>query len=234
MRLSHLLLELLFPRRCPVCDGVQPLGQVICPSCADSLQVVRSPFCRKCGKPLANERQEYCGDCAGGTHLYLEGRALYEYPCLKKSLYRFKYGGRREYGEFYGTEMAKHLSTVIRRWHPDAFVPVPLHSSRKRKRGYNQAEVLAAWLGVITGIPVERHLIIRSKKTAPQKNLDSRARQNNLKRAFKISENDVKLNTIIIIDDIYTTGSTIDAMASVLYAAGIKNIYFIALAIGRR
>ena len=65
MRLSHLLLELLFPRRCPVCDGVQPLGQVICPSCADSLQVVRSPFCRKCGKPLANERQEYCGDCAG-------------------------------------------------------------------------------------------------------------------------------------------------------------------------
>lgn len=227
------ILDLLFPRRCPVCDSVQPMGRIVCPSCAEGLRRISSPFCKKCGKAVADARQEYCADCACGSHLYKEGRALYEYPRVKKSLYRFKYGGRKEYGEFYGGELARHLDPVIRSWRPDALVPVPLHGSRKRMRGYNQAEVLAVCLGEKTGIPVKKDLIRRVEKTAPQKSLDRQARQNNLKRAFKIYENDVKLNTIIIIDDIYTTGSTVDAMASVLRGAGIKNIYFIALATGR-
>ena len=86
-----------------------------------------------------------------------------------------------------------------------------------------------AWQG---GIPVRCDLIARRKKTAPQKNLNDAQRQNNLKRAFKIIKNDVKLNTIVIIDDIYTTGSTIDTMTATLQEAGIKNIYFAVLAIG--
>ena len=73
----------------------------------------------------------------------------------------------------------------------------------------------------------------RSRNTCPQKELDGAARQINLKKAFKIAQNDVKLNTIVIIDDIYTTGSTIDAVAEVCRNAGIKHVYFVALAIGR-
>ena len=92
---------------------------------------------------------------------------------------------------------------------------------------------MAKALGKQLGIPVISHIVKRVKKTVPQKKLSQVQRQNNLKRAFKIIRNDVKLNTIIIIDDIYTTGSTIDSMSAVLKEAGIKNIYFIALAIGR-
>ena len=84
-----------------------------------------------------------------------------------------------------------------------------------------------------TGIPVRADLIERTVKTAPMKDLSAAERQNNLKKAFKILRNDVKLNTIIIIDDIYTTGSTIDAMSREFRKAGVGRIYFITLAIGR-
>ena len=111
-------------------------------------------------------------------------------------------------------------------------MPVPVHPSRKRKRGYNQAELLAGVISRRTGIPVRQDLIVRQKKTVPQKELDEKQRQNNLKKAFKIIKNDVKLDTIVIIDDIYTTGSTINAMATMLHIAGISRIYYAALAIG--
>ena len=89
-----------------MCDRVQPIGEIVCSSCRDSLKKVQSPFCNKCGKILADEREEYCSDCNAGIHIYTEGRALYEYPCIRKSIYRFKYKGRREYAEFYGKELA--------------------------------------------------------------------------------------------------------------------------------
>ena len=82
-------------------------------------------------------------------------------------------------------------------------------------------------------IPVNRKLIIRKMKTRPQKDLTMQERQNNLKKAFKICQNDVKLSTIVIIDDIYTTGSTIDDMAKLLMASGIQKVYYVALAVGR-
>ena len=230
-----IILELLFPGRCPVCDRVQPLGEIVCPQCADSLERMRiqSPFCRKCGKPLADSRDEFCGDCTAGGHRFLEGRALYPYPAVRKSIYRYKYQGRKEYAGFYAREMARHLGDTVRRWHPDALVPVPLHRTRQAVRGYNQAAALAEALGRELGIPVENRLIRRVRKTVPQKLLRRQMRQNNLKRAFKISKNVVKLNTIIIIDDIYTTGSTVDAVTAVLQEAGIRQVYFITLAIGK-
>lgn len=116
---------------------------------------------------------------------------------------------------------------------PDALVPVPVHPARKRQRGYNQAELIARELSRCSGIPLNTQLIRRTKRTRPLKSLSYLERQNNLKKAFKMWKNDVKLSTIVIIDDIYTTGSTIDAMAQVLQAAGIRRIYFMTLTIGR-
>lgn len=112
-------------------------------------------------------------------------------------------------------------------------MPIPIHPSRKRQRGYNQAELLAKVISARTGVPMRCDIVARRKKTTPQKGLDDVERQNNLKRAFKILKNDVKLSTIVIIDDIYTTGSTVDAMTATLQTAGVKNIYYAALAIGR-
>ena len=148
-------------------------------------------------------------------------------------IYRFKYGKRREYAEFLGWEMAKYFEDDIRKWKAEALIPVPIHKSRKQQRGYNQAELLAAELSRRTGIPMKSDLVVRLRKTIPQKLLKQSERQNNLKKAFKILQNDVKLNTIVIIDDIYTTGSTIDAVAELLLQAGVGKVYYMVMAIGR-
>lgn len=186
----------------------------------------------KCGKPLMEEEKEYCGDCRKMRHLYSRGRALYEYESAAGAIYRFKYSGRREYAAFFGEEAVRELGDFIRKISPDALIPVPLAGKRKRNRGYNQAEVLAKEIGRLMDIPVYSHFMRRIKNTVPQKQLNPTERQNNLKKAFKITENDVKLSTIIIVDDIYTTGSTVDAMSAVLQQAGILKIYYVALAVG--
>ena len=228
------LLTWLYPRRCPVCDEpVKPYHALICNDCAGVPALVKPPFCMKCGKHLTGEEKEYCSDCASHKHFYDRGRALFSYKSVSDSIARFKYRGRQEYAAYYAVRMTEELSGFIRDCRADALIPVPLHKSKLRTRGYNQAEVLAEELSVLTGIPVFPDLIERVEKTAPMKDLSAAERQNNLKRAFKIRRNDVKLSTIIIIDDIYTTGSTIDAVSRELKRAGVQRIYFLTLAIGR-
>lgn len=227
------MLDIVFPARCPVCDKPLPVSELICPACRKELEYIKPPRCLKCGKHIGDERQEYCKGCRIAAHQFEKGRGLFAYRSAAKSMYRLKYAGRREYARFYGRQIAASLGGTIRSWKADALVPVPIHYSRKRERGYNQAEALAKEIGKELGIPVESRLLKRVKKTLPQKYLDDRERQNNLKKAFKISGNDVKLKTIIIVDDIYTTGSTIDACAAALKEAGIKKVYFVAAAIGK-
>ena len=231
--LLNTLLSLLYPRRCPVCDGpVKPWNALICRECEPALSYIRPPRCMKCGKHIGDDGKEYCVDCTSHTHFYESGRALFAYPDVSASIARFKYHGRREYAVFYAACMVRVLGNFIRACGADAFVPVPLHKSRKRKRGYNQAEVLARELSALTGIPVCADLIGRVKKTAPMKELSAAQRQNNLKKAFNITTNVVKLNKTILVDDIYTTGSTLDAVAMELKRHGVKAVYFIALCIG--
>lgn len=179
-----------------------------------------------------HREDEYCKDCGKRKHEFVQGKSLYEYSSAAASIYRFKYGKRREYADFYGEELAKRFGETIRRWGAEALVPVPVHEKRKRERGYNQAELLAVCLGKRLHIPVKQNLLVRSKETVPQKELNAAQRQNNLKRAFKIGKNDVKLSTIIVVDDIYTTGSTVDEIARTLKQAGVKQVYILTLAIG--
>lgn len=224
---------MLFPRRCPVCDRPVKLpGKLICGECREKIKYVGEAHCLKCGKPTEQKEREYCFDCEKRKHGFVQGKSLFEYKSAADSIYRFKYAKRREYAEFYGEEMERQWRELMREWEPQAIVPVPIHKSRRRARGYNQAELLAEELGRRFGIPVEKELIVRCKKTVPQKELSGEQRQNNLKRAFKISKNDVKLSTIIIMDDIYTTGSTVDAMSEVLKKSGVDKIYVLSLAIG--
>ncbi len=227
------LLDLLYPPRCPVCDQIVKMGEGrICKSCKSRLQVLQEPLCRKCGKPLADETGEYCTDCLHHRHNFDEGIALYEYHTVRDAIYRFKYLGRQEYKIYFGEEMARELGAKIKGWKPDALIPVPIHTSRRRERGYNQAELLAKELGRHLSIPVYSDYVVRTRQTAPQKALNAAQRQNNLKKAFKIARNDVKLKTIIIIDDIYTTGCTIDEIAEVCRRAGAERVCFVVLAVG--
>ncbi len=228
------LADLVYPRRCPVCDGVvNPFGGLVCEACKLKFRYIEGPVCLKCGKRIQAAEQEYCSDCANRKHLFDSGKALFDYKNVSDSLYRFKYKGRQEYAAYYAQCMAGKLGAWMKSLNADALVPVPIHKSRRRTRGYNQAEVLARELGNLLGIPVRTDLIQRTRKTAPMKDLSASERQINLKKAFKIRRNDVKLSTIIIIDDIYTTGSTIDNMSYELRRAGIKRIYFATLAVGR-
>lgn len=224
---------LLYPPRCPVCDELLGTGrQSMCPDCRQRVRYLSEPLCCKCGKRISEREAEYCGDCSQGRHVFTAGKALYEYEDIAAALYRFKYGGHREYAHFFAGELARQLGTYIRSLEPDGLVPVPMYRGKQHRRGYNQAELLARELGRQLDIPVCADLVYRNRDTRPLKELNSEERLNNLKRAFNLAQNSVKLKTIILIDDIYTTGSTMDEVSSVLLAGGSRKIYSIVLAIG--
>lgn len=232
MRFVEIIKDLIFPRRCPVCDRVAPFGQMICKSCEPKLIRIKGPRCYKCGKALQSDDYEYCFDCKKVRHEYSQGLSLYEYASVCNSIYKFKYSGRAEYGDYYGLIMAKAFGQRLRKWKADAIIPVPLHKKKFNKRGYNQAEILAANISKYLDIPYYPTYLKRIVNTTPMKELTSDKRQINLKNAFIIGVDDVKLQRVVIVDDIYTTGSTIDEMTRVLKGNGVKEVYFITLAVG--
>lgn len=229
-----MLFDLMFPNRCPMCDRVMGLGESgMCEECMPHIQYVSKERCFQCGKSLESAEEEYCYDCRNKKHLYECGRALYEYKGIEESIYRFKYLGRQCYGESFAKELAFYFGDFIRRINPDAILYVPMHPRKERRRGYNQAKVLAKALGKELGIPVLDGYVQRIRYTKPLKNLNSEERINSLKKAFILGENSVELSTVLIVDDIYTTGSTIDEITRVLQTNREIKTYFITLAIGK-
>lgn len=232
--MRDILINLLFPLRCPVCDDIVPLGEgKVCRDCRPKIRYIKEPSCRKCGRQLNDNSKVLCTECERVKHIFDRGLALYDYQSVKKSMYRFKYKGRREYAKFYAEDIYCHFKDDITEMRADIIVPVPLHKSREKSRGYNQAELISAHLSRLSGIPMRKDIVRRIKKTVPQKKLDARQRENNLKKAFNIKPNVVILNKrVIIVDDIFTTGSTIDAVAYEFKRRGAKAVYFITLCIG--
>ncbi|MCR4586530.1 MAG: ComF family protein [Lachnospiraceae bacterium] len=227
------LRDLLFPPRCVLCDEViSPDEGGCCAECRPKLKYIDDPWCLKCGAPIADEGESYCASCKIRGHLFTAGRALYEYPSVRTSIYRFKYSGRAEYAEFYGREMALKLKNQLEKWKPDGLIPIPLYKGRERLRGYNQAERLARAIGRYCAVPVFDRLVFRRHKTRPMKELNVKERQNNLKGAFIIPQDVVKLNRIVLVDDIYTTGATMDSVAGLLLEKGVREVYTLTLAIG--
>lgn len=225
------LAELFFPPRCPFCDRVIALGSISCKECQKKIRYVRGSVCYQCGKPLSKETAEYCRDCLRVKHHYDRGWALYQYESIKNSLYRFKYHDRPGYAAHYAKDMARRM-TILHTLSVDCILPVPMYARKERSRGYNQAKELAKYLSKELEIPWNPRLLRRVKKTKPMKELGPSERQLNLRNAFQIRSNDVKLKSILLVDDIYTTGATIDACSLVLKTQGIEKVYFVALAIG--
>ena len=187
----------------------------------------------KCGKPLEAAEAEYCRDCSRRQHAFVRGRALLSYRGpVKLSLYRMKYGNRREYARVYGQTMAHRLGPWICQCGIGLIIPVPLHPSRKRKRGYNQAEWIAKGISDVLHIPVDTHTLYRVRRTKPQKKLNDIERKQNLQGAFSVKCALPPNACIFLVDDIYTTGSTVDEAARWLQAAGECKVYVAAVAIG--
>lgn len=233
MKLIDRIIALLYPARCAVCDSVMTNESHLCPECSRKIRPVKGPNCYRCGKTLSRSGKVYCYDCSRKIHYYDRGYAVFEYSDIKRSLYRFKYKGRAEYASFYALSTVSLYGNILRSLKADAIIPVPIHKRRHRDRGYNQAELYARELSELLDVPIMTDVIRRVKYTVPLKKLRENQRANTLKRAFTIVRNDVQLNTIIIVDDIYTTGATIDAIARLFKSVGVKNIYFITVAIGK-
>lgn len=233
-KIADKILELLYPSKCPLC-GVKLLaqGEDVCEDCEKQVKRIGEHFCLKCGKGLEETGREFCRDCENHPHLFVQNRGLFPYSGkLKGSIYRYKYQNQRYYAQYYAKELLEELGGQIKCWGVEALVPVPLHKSRKRKRGFNQAGAFLEYMEKPLGIPLYKDYVLREKKTIPQKYLNQAGRQKNLKNAFKISENSVKLNRVLVCDDIYTTGSTLDAVTQALKDGGVKEVYGLCICIG--
>lgn len=152
---------------------------------------------------------------------------------LKESVHAFKYQNKKEYADFFASEIIKTHGREIYDLNLDALIPVPLHKKKLLQRGYNQAEVLGVALSERLKVPLDTHLLLREVNTAPQKQLSNLQREKNLKNAFNSVEKCVKYNKVMLVDDIYTSGSTIEACTKELKKLGIKEIYFASICIGK-
>lgn len=232
-----IFLDLFFPPRCPVCDEVLKKGEKICRKCKNELKWVGEPRCFQCGKPLLEEEQEYCSDCIKHRFHYTRGYALWVYEgAARRSVAAFKYKGRQEYASFYGEEFMRVYGRELKRLSFDTVVPVPVHREKKRQRGYNQAELFAKELAGYLKVPMEAEALVRVRFTRPQKGLSHKERQKNLEKAFQVApryRRKEKLGRVLLVDDIYTTGSTAEACTQMLLQAGAKEVYFAALCIGK-
>ena len=224
--------DIFYPRCCPVCQKIlKDQRRMICPECEKILKPVGHPRCYKCGKPV--EQGEYCRDCQKQHHIFDQGRGIFVYDSrMRRSVTRYKYYGCREYGDFYAKAMYRYAWRELQEWKPDLIVPVPVHKSKERFRGFNQAAYLAERVSRYTGIPADAGIVQKVIKTKSQKKLNAFQRRKNLEKAFRVT-GDVAGKDILVIDDVYTTGSTIDAMASCLKKKGAGNVYFLTVCIGR-
>ena len=229
------MLDWLFPVRCPVCmEIVQPKGAMIHPGCSSKLEYVSEPFCKKCGCPISSEEEEFCEDCHGTERWFEEGRGVFYYKgAVGVALRKVKNEGTDEFVRFFAHEMHQSQKEFLKRMQPECIVPVPLHPSKRRRRGFNQAELVAKELGKLLNVPVETDYLIRSEKTTPQKELNRQQRKENLKRAFAVKQVRKAYDRILIIDDIYTTGATIDAISEILKENQSKNVFFLSICVGR-
>ena len=230
------LVELLYPNKCISCDKVllkieKEMG--FCKDCAKGIRLVGPNYCMTCGAPVSSS-EEYCDGCRKSTHSFDQSKAIFRYNGdMKNAMYRFKYANRRCYGKVFAFHAVKNYGRWIEEKGFDAIIPVPMYGPKQKKRGYNQAEVFAKSLSEVTGIPVATEIIRRNKDTVAMKQLNRLKRKKNLLKAFTMSKNDVQFRKVLIVDDIYTTGSTLDEVARVLKDGGVREVYGLCICIGQ-
>lgn len=211
----------------------------ICTSCRKKIIYVSDgAYCLRCGKPLKEETEEYCRDCAKNNadarFNIDQGRSMWVHrEPVSGAVYRYKYKNRRRFGRVFAQNLADTYAVQIHKWQIDEIIPVPLHSSRRRKRGFNQAEIVALELGKRCGLPVRTDVLYRIRRTVPQKMLGRQERMRNLRGAFGVSTHWESCKNILLIDDIYTTGATLKCASRVLKKAGAQKVFFLTISIGQ-
>ena len=234
--------KFIFPSRCVICDKLLPFGynlgnEFLCYECRDKLEFIKEPTCKKCGAMIYEKDKLYCIRCEEKLRTgYEYGFGLLRYnDFVKESMHKIKYDGRKEYIDFYGKCIAKLYKEKFKAIGADYLVPVPIHRRRLRERNYNQASILAYSIskelynqGI--DLKVNEGIIYRNKNTKVLNKLGNEERIRELDNAFTTSDlSDIE--KVILVDDIYTTGSTIDTIGKRLKKSGVKEVYFVAITI---
>jgi ComF family protein len=232
-RLVDPVLALVFPSRCPSCAAMlrHPSRGPLCEECWATLPRHRRPLCA-CGLPLAVDDAPSCGRCRRGLNPAARGASLGPYEgSLRAVLHELKYRGRRRVAGRLAEEML--ASPAVRRLlGADAvLVPVPLHPRRRRERGFNQSELLAAELARRTGLRVAPGALVRRRDTSPQAGLTAAARRANVEGAFAVRQRaKVSGRPVVLVDDVFTTGATARGCARLLRAAGAADVRVLTVA----
>jgi len=223
-RIRATLLDLLFPLRCLGCGEEDSL---LCPSCAGSLPRIRQPICRSCGTRVRGGT--LCSSCLAQP-LTIEGirSVLLFGGTARKAVHELKYRHIKAMAVPLGELLAEFLRTYpLPR---DVLVPVPLHPKRLRERGYNQAALLAKETGRLTGMPVEEGWLVRQRGTVTQaRTANAAERRGNVRDAFSCAL-ELHGERVLLIDDVCTTGATLDACASALQAVGAGSVWGLTVA----
>ena len=223
------LLDYALPPRCPACGDIVSEPMAFCPDCWRSIEFVGEPHCAACGVELPSQAvgdEALCGACLAEPPPYERARAVMHYGDVGRTIaHRLKYGRR--------VSLARFMAAQMRRLLPDGtdrdaiLIPVPLHRWRIWSRGFNQAALVAQQLAKITDLPVETGLLRRTVKTPPLHSLSPKARRRTVRRAFALApgaQAHLAGKTVILIDDIWTTGSTASACARMLKKGGAVRV----------
>ena len=148
---------------------------------------------------------------------------------MRESVLRMKFHNRRDYLDFYAAAMLQRHRKFLQEVKPQTLLGVPVHPSKRRERGYDQCRLLARKISGLCGIPVSEDNLVRIRYTKPQKGLGRRERTINLQDAFRLNDPAQIREPVLIIDDIYTTGATIDAVTAQMNRDGLRHVYCLAL-----
>lgn len=224
-QLKGIALDFLFPRWCIGCGKE---GGLICPACRRLLPRIMPRVCPRCGKPQSSG--VLCASCAGSTAAIDGIRAPFRFDgVIRQAVHQLKYHNL--------TALAQPLAGLLRDYlaaNPlpvEALVPVPLHPRRLKERGYNQSGLLARELGRLTNFPVVESGLIRHRQTLPQaRTATLEERKRNIRDAFLCPDATLRDRQVLLIDDVSTSGATLDACAAVLKASGAVSVWGLTLA----
>lgn len=228
--------DILFPPLCHICRSCIPAAGPlhICTGCRDAISPISSPLCDLCGKPFATigGADHRCGACSLSSPRFDAARAatLFDGP-VRDMIHRFKYDRRVQLARPLGLLAAEILASWAAATAADLVVPVPLHVRRLRQRGFNQAILLGQVLARQWHLPLDRTCLRRIRWTEPQVNLAAAERAANVRGAFAVkAPSRVEGRRIILVDDVYTTGSTVAECARVLKGAGAGDVLVVTVA----
>lgn len=219
-------LKSVFPQRCAYCGKVISVDSLVCDSCEKELPRIKGKICRNCGR-----EDEYCS-CKGERYFVSQAAPFYYTGVVRNGLHRFKFRKGQQNSEAFCKEMAKTVTERYGNISFDCLVAVPMTKKSVRKRGYNQIDILCRGLEKSLGIKYENNALIKLYETGKQHGISRILRKGNLTGVFDVTDPEiVSGKTVLLCDDISTSGETLNECAKMLWLNGAKDVYCISVAL---